>query len=74
MKSPCSLCLCLCILSFNFFNDWPILYETSYLYHDTLAHLNGVFRYFIYSFHQSMCLYLYRSIVGPRLWSSGYSS
>jgi hypothetical protein len=50
----------MCILPYQLLNAWTNLYEIWYVYHDTSAHLNGVFHIFI---HQSVCMYMYPPIV-----------
>jgi hypothetical protein len=43
MRSPCCLCVFMCIAHCQLLNAWTNLYETCCVYHYTWAHLNGIF-------------------------------
>jgi hypothetical protein len=61
MRSPCCLCVCMCIPPPNqLLNAWINFYETLciyiYIYYGISAHLNGVLH--INPSHQSVYLYV----------------
>lgn len=53
MRTPC------CLHIFECLN----IYETWYVYHDSLAHINGIFHKSL----QSVCLYVYHHIFARQL-------